>query len=173
MLKRFGYLVDIGGLLFFFFININNIVLGQNADKGKIVDRYGQLIKAGFKAKVLSDDELKEDVGADKDYYANLHPPVWDKYGGLPGSGHKFGFQPTGSFHIEKWKNRTLLVDPLGNLYFSLGVNGVSYTGDTYTKVNGRENIYEWLPEFTLHKDNKDYRFNKAYLNDNDENLKS
>lgn len=143
----------------------------QQHDSIKIVDRYGQLIKAEFKSKIVSDEQMKQDVIADKKYYASLQPPSRDIYGGFPGSNKKLGLKATGFFHIEKLKDKPVLVDPLGNLYFSLGVNGVGYTGDTYTKIKGRENVYEWLPEFTQNKHNPDYKFNPAYMNNNPDNF--
>ncbi|MDR1642187.1 MAG: carbohydrate binding domain-containing protein, partial [Clostridiales bacterium] len=83
-----------------------------------------------------------------------------DKWGGLVGSKETLELDETGFFHIEykpisedpsdpENENtvlKALLVDPLGNLFFSLGVCGIGSTGDTMTKVQGREYIYRWLP---------------------------
>jgi hypothetical protein len=157
------------GLLFF--LLQRKIAFGQQKDSNKKVDRYGQLINADFKAKITTDDQLKQDAIADKKYYGALQPPARDSYGGLPGGVAKLGLHATGFFHVEKHHAKPVLVDPLGNLYFSIGVNGVGYTGDTYTKVKGRENIYEWLPQFKEDTNHKDFRFSKAYLNNNSDNF--
>ncbi|MGE5541830.1 MAG: chitobiase/beta-hexosaminidase C-terminal domain-containing protein, partial [Bacillota bacterium] len=123
--------------------------LAYTSAADEIVDRYGQLKKVGFPGKVQSDEELRADVAADKAYYQSLKPPKRDPYGGLLGSKKKYGLRATGFFHVEKLRDgRLVLVTPLGNAYFSLGVNGTGYYGDTYTKVAGREHVYEWLPPF-------------------------
>lgn len=115
-------------------------------DADEIVDRYGQLKSANFPMKVTSDEQLKTDVAADEAYYSSLTPPQRDPYGGMPDSGKKLGLKATGFFHIEKLTNgKPVMVDPLGNLYFSLGANGLKYT-NTYTLIKGREYAYEWLP---------------------------
>lgn len=115
----------------------------------EIVDRYGQLKKVDFPGKVRSDEELRADLAADRAYYQSLKPPKRDPYGGLLDSKKKYGLHATGFFHVEKTPGgRLVLVTLLGNVYFSLGVNGVGYNGDTYTKIAGREYIYEWLPPF-------------------------
>lgn len=100
-----------------------------------------------------------------------MQPPLFDIYGGLPDGITKMGLRATGFFYIEILHAKPVLEDPLGNLYFSMGVNGTGYTDDTYTKVKGRENIYEWLPQFTIDPGNKDYRFNKSYLDNNRDNF--
>ena len=53
--------------------------------------------------------------------------PTRDTYGGLPGSGAKFGLKKTGFFHIQKIHDAKrgalpVLVDPEGNLWFQLGL---------------------------------------------------
>ena len=112
----------------------------------KLVDTFGQSIKDSFPAKVKSLEELKADVAAESAYYANLSPPEWDRYGGLPGSGEKLGLKKTGYFHIEQHAAKSWLVDPDGNAFFHLGVCGFG-PSDDYTYVKGREGIFEWLPK--------------------------
>ena len=138
----------------------------QDAGGGLIVDRYGQFKNVDFAAKVTSDDELKQDFRLDQIYYNSLKPPKRDKYGGLLNSKKKLGLNATGFFHTQKLKNgRWVIVNPLGNAYFSLGVCGVAYAGDTYTLIKGRESIYEWLPEFTKDETHKDNKYRTAFLN--------
>lgn len=155
----------------FLFIYSFLLVTLLNAQEVK-VDKYGQLINADFPAKIKSDNELKEDSKKDAVYYSKLTPPKRDKYGGLLCSKNKYNLKATGFFHTQQLKNgRWVLVDPNGNAYYSVGVNGVGYSGDTYTYVKGRENIYEWLPEFTNDKNNPNYIYHNAYLNDNSDNF--
>ncbi|MBP5231881.1 MAG: beta-galactosidase, partial [Planctomycetes bacterium] len=77
--------------------------------------------------------------------YASFKPLKTDKFGGLPDSGAKLGLKKTGFFHVEKKGDKWFLADPEGNAFFHLGVCSFSFTED-YTYVEGREDIYEWLP---------------------------
>ena len=110
------------------------------------VDPFGQSAKAEFPDKVKSLDELKQDVQAEAAYLAALQPPTRDAFGGLPGSGEKWGLKSTGFFHVEKRETRWILVDPAGNAFFHLGVCACQ-PSDDYTFVQGREDIYAFLPE--------------------------
>lgn len=154
----------------------HKVVLSQNTlpdtNLKVIVDRYGQLKAANFTAKISNDHELSEDTISDKSYYGSLTPPQRDIYGGLPGSKEQFQLSATGFFHIEKLTNgQPIMVDPTGNIYFSLGVNGVGYAGDTYTHVRGREKKYEWLPQYTNNINSSDYQFNTAFLDNSSDNF--
>ncbi len=68
--------------------------------------------------------------------------PHVDQYGGWPGGPH---LKATGFFRTEKIDDKWWLVDPEGHLFFSLGIACV-YAW-TESRVNGRENYFEWLPE--------------------------
>ncbi len=116
------------------------------APKAKVLmDKFGQYTLKDWPGKVKSEDELKADVDAEKAYYASFNPPAFDRFGGLPGSKEKFGFQQTGFFHVEKKDGRWYLVNPDGNWFYHLGVCSFApYSSSTYVK--GRENIFEWLP---------------------------
>lgn len=149
------------------FIYATLLAVSLNAQEVQ-VDKFGQLKNIDFPSKIKNDKELKNDSKNDAVYYKNLRPPKRDKYGGLENSKEKFNLKGTGFFHTHQLNNgRWILVNPLGNAYFSLGVNGVGYAGDSYTHIKGRENIYEWLPEFTTDKNNPDYIYNEAFLNGN------
>lgn len=110
------------------------------------VDRYGQVASAEFPGKVTDDAQLRADVAADDSYYDSLTPAERDEFGGDPGSGAAHGLEATGFFHVENHDGRSFLVDPAGNQFFSLGLAGLAYVGDTYTDVSGREDLYESLP---------------------------
>ncbi|MDF3059494.1 MAG: hypothetical protein K0R17_3709 [Rariglobus sp.] len=107
------------------------------------VDRYGQSATKSYPGKVTSDDELRADAGLPLAPLAKS--PALDAFGGLAGSGEKFGLKKTGFFHVGSAAGRQVLVTPEGNLFFQLGVCGIASTDD-YTLVKGREEIYEWLP---------------------------
>jgi len=126
-----------------------------------LVDRFGQKTGTDFAAKVTTEDALREDVERDRAYYATLKPAATDAYGGLPGSGAKFGLAKTGYFHLGKAGNAQVLVTPEGNAFFQLGMCGVSSIDD-YTLVRGRESIYEALPAFNDPKLRTAYRDNDS-----------
>ncbi len=119
----------------------------------KRVDLLGQNNTADWPQKVKSIDELKADVATEGAYYASLVPAdraALNPYGGLAGSGEKLGLTKTGFFHVEKLQappltGKWVLVDPSGDLYFHLGVCSFQ-PYQSATKVEGREEIYEWLP---------------------------
>lgn len=117
----------------------------------QIVDKFGQAKRVDFPDKVTSENQLKADVESDKAYYASFKAPARDTYGGLPGSGAKFGLKKTGFFHIEKVKDAKrgelpLMVDPDGNLFFQLGLCALGGAGDSYTFISGRGDKYDWVP---------------------------
>lgn len=111
----------------------------------KLVDAFGQPINKKFPGKISNEEELKNDMEADKAYYASLRPPATDLYGGLPGSQAKYKLTKTGFFHIEKLRERFVLVDPEGNLFFEIGLCPIAPIAD-YTLTGGRKGAFEWLP---------------------------
>jgi len=117
-----------------------------------LVDRFGQSARKEFAGKVTTEKELAVD-GRAQWAEKSAAPPNLDKFGGLAGSGAEYGFKATGFFHLDTLKDRKVLVDPEGNLFFQLGVCGIASTDD-FTTVKGRENVYEWLPG----KDDEVYR---------------
>ncbi|WP_364146088.1 chitobiase/beta-hexosaminidase C-terminal domain-containing protein [Paenibacillus sp. LPE1-1-1.1] len=110
------------------------------------VDRFGQLTSANFPGKVTNEQQLEADAAADASYYSGLTPPSnRDQYGGLEGSAAKYGLQKTGFFTIQQIGSRKVMTTPGGNLFFSLGVNGLT-ANETYTMVKGREELFESMP---------------------------
>ncbi len=108
------------------------------------VDQYGQYKHDEWKDKVHSDEELK-DMAAREQIELEKHPsaPDVNKYGGWT-KGPKL--EATGFFRTEKVDGKWWLVDPEGCLFWSTGVNCVSY-GSAQTPIKGRENYFEDLPE--------------------------
>ncbi|HEV7301310.1 MAG TPA: sugar-binding protein [Tepidisphaeraceae bacterium] len=121
------------------------------------IDRFGQFIAKDFSDKVRSVEELKADLEADEAYYASLTSPATDIYGGLADSGQQHGLQKTGFFHLGKIGDAQVLVTPDGNAFFQLGVCTALINIDDYTKVTGREAIFEQLP------DHRDLKYRTAY----------
>lgn len=111
----------------------------------KLVDQFGQPLGKDYPGKITSEDDLKNDIAADKAYYDSLTPPATDIYGGLPDSGAKYNLKKTGFFHVEKMGERFVFVDPAGNLFFELGLCPISPLSD-YTLTGGRRDAFEWLP---------------------------
>lgn len=108
------------------------------------VDRFGQSATVEFAGKIRDESEFAADRAAE----AREAPRPWgdrDRFGGWAGSGERFGTVKTGFFHIGRVGGRQTLVDPDGNVFFHLGVSGIG-SGDDFTLVTGREEIYAWLP---------------------------
>ncbi len=129
----------------------------------KLVDAFGQSTREDWPSKVKSLAALQADVSEDAAYYAALHPPATDLFGGALDSGTKLGFKATGFFHIEKRQGKSWLVDPEGNAFFHLGICGFA-PSDDFTYVKGRESIYEWLPKL-------ESEFRTAFREGNAENF--
>lgn len=128
------------------------------------VDRYGQVASADWPGKVTQDSQLRQDARREGRYYESLPDAPTNVYGGDAHTKRQLKLRRTGFFHVQKVGGRSILVDPMGQQFFSLGVNVVS-TGDTYTKVAGRESSYEWLPPRT------GTPLSAGWMADNDENF--
>ncbi|TLD71024.1 hypothetical protein FEM03_08905 [Phragmitibacter flavus] len=124
------------------------LALGGDGKGAKpLVDLMGQSMRAEWADKVRDLEELKGDVAAEEKYFGGLPDFERDEFGGLQGSREKLGLKATGFFHVEKKEDgRWLLVNPVGNAFFHLGVCGFN-PNDDYTLTKGRESAYEWLPE--------------------------
>ena len=115
-----------------------------------LIDRYGQWAAPEWANKIKTDDDLfaaKEQM--DTYFTTKNRPSEWDIYGGLSGTKDVYGFEQTGFYHVENkiidGVEKSFMVDPLGNLYFSASSCGIGYVEETYTIVEGREEIYEDL----------------------------
>jgi hypothetical protein len=67
--------------------------------------------------------------------------PRRDRFDGLLEAG---GFRATGFFRTEPRNGRWWLVTPEGNAFFSIGMDVIALTGETY--VDGREFMFRDLP---------------------------
>jgi hypothetical protein len=122
------------------------------------IDRFGQKKSKEYPGKVKTEEELKADGERESKEFADYKfDSKFDSYGGLAGTGATYSLKKTGYFHVEESNKRWVLVTPEGNLFFQLGVCGLGGRCDDFTKVAGREKIYEWLP------DKKDATFISAW----------
>ena len=124
-----------------------------------LVDEFGQ-VERNFPGKIASVDDLKADARSEAEYYAALDFPgklaakgmTLDRFGGIAGVGARLGLEGTGFFRTARvtvgGRTRWLMLDPLGNPFFHMGVCCFAL-GDDSTEVVGREDRFTWLPEKT------------------------
>jgi len=87
------------------------------------IDTYGQYKHKDWPGKVHSLDELRLRREAEaKDLDSKPGPGAWDQYGGWAAGPPLLA---TGFFRVEKYQGSWWLVDPIGNLFFSHGVDCV------------------------------------------------
>ena len=132
-------------------ITISSMELIQAPEQPVVVDRWGQRAMSGWKGKIRSEQELlersREEAFLDS-LTKNAGNGPLDLYGGYTGRHISFG--ATGFFRTAAREGRWWLVTPLGNPFYSLGVNGVrikSFRSTAgVTRVEDRRNIFESLP---------------------------
>ncbi len=118
--------------------------LGAEAKARAFVDRFGQATTKTWPGKVTSEKELKDDIAKEEDFLKQHQPAGRDEYGGWAGTKEKFNLEGAGFFRAAKAGGRWWLVDPKGNVFFSLA--SFFITCDSYTVTTNRENLFEWLP---------------------------
>lgn len=109
-----------------------------------LVDQFGQHSILDWPGKVRAPADLQADAEAEQKMPVPAPPAAWDAFGGWQGTRAKYNLPATGFFTTRKVNNRWWLIDPAGNLFFSLGTF-FTYC-DTYTDPAGREYLFEWLP---------------------------
>ncbi len=107
-----------------------------------IVDAFGQYARGTWPGKVLDVSELAARRQAEEaDLTANPPPAGLDRFGGcLAGP----ALRATGFFRTERVDGRWWLVTPEGHVFFSLGMDCVTFYEATIT--TGREEMFTWLP---------------------------
>lgn len=120
-----------------------------------MVDEFGQARWLDWPGKVRSAEELREDGRRDV-AFASTVTNFGDKrsrFGGLIG-GPKL--EATGFFRVEKVNGKWWFVDPEGDLFWSVGVNGASYGAESI--VRGREHLFpesmRGQPKVEIYEDN-------------------
>ncbi len=108
------------------------------------VDKYGQYKHDEWSDKVHNDEELKAiSAREEQDLLRYPQAPEVDKYGGWTGAPKQ---EATGYFRTQKVGDKWWLVDPEGNLFWSAGVNCVSF--NTATTIKDREEYFEGIPQY-------------------------
>ncbi len=106
------------------------------------IDEYGQYVHREWPGKVRSVAGLisqnREEL---EDLRAHARPQDWNKYGGWADGPR---LKATGYFHVQKHKGKWWLVDPIGRLFWSHGIDCVN-SGDA-TPITDREAYFHGLP---------------------------
>lgn len=123
------------------------------------VDKFGQYIHEDWPGKIHAAGDLRANLAAEeKDLAQHPGPEHRSPYGGwLEGP----RLEATGHFRTEKHEGKWWLVDPEGYLFWSHGVTGVQLDSSR-TRVEGRENYFEQIPE--AFSDAQSTRFGAANL---------
>jgi hypothetical protein len=108
-----------------------------------IVDIFGQYFHADWTGKTHTVEDIKAQKTAEEfDLRTNPGPSDWDKYGGWKAGPQ---LQATGNFRVEKYQDKWWLVDPDGRLFWSQGIDCMSFSQNT--PVTGRENYFTRIPQ--------------------------
>ena len=114
-----------------------------DASRFPLLDEFGQLREGEWPGKIHSEAELLESIALeDEDLAAHPGPSEWDEYGGWAAGPT---LEATGHFRVEKYEGKWWLVDPLGNLFWSHGIDAVR--PGAATPVTDREHYFTGLPE--------------------------
>ena len=107
-----------------------------------LIDEFGQFAHKDWPGKTHSLEELIAHRQTEEtDLQAHPRPRGWDKYGGWL-SGPKL--RVTGFFHVEKYRGKWWLIDPMGRLFWSHGIDCV--VSRNSTPITGRERYFRSLP---------------------------
>ncbi|MDR3708146.1 MAG: hypothetical protein P4L33_07580 [Capsulimonadaceae bacterium] len=109
----------------------------------KLVDRFGQFANAEWPGKVHRESELRQSLESER-HSLNLTSSLQDRdeYGGWAKGPQ---LRATGNFTTLNRDGRWWFVDPLGHLFWAIGVDGPAININE-TVVTGREAMFEWLP---------------------------
>jgi hypothetical protein len=114
-----------------------------NSSRFPLLDEFFQLRDRDWPGKTHSQAELRQNIAVeDRDLASNPGPPAWDQYGGWA-AGPKL--KETGHFRVEKYRGKWWFVDPLGNLFWSHGID--SARTSAATPVTDREHYFASLPD--------------------------
>lgn len=106
------------------------------------VDSFGQYKHSDWPGKVKQVEDLyKQRIEEEADLKTHPQPKGLNKYGGWEAGPQ---LEATGHFRVQKYNGKWWLVDPLGRLFWSHGINQVTLSQVTH--IEGRENYYEYLP---------------------------
>ncbi|MBS0001407.1 MAG: beta-galactosidase, partial [Cyclobacteriaceae bacterium] len=109
------------------------------------VDEFGQYIHASWPGKIKNIKELDEkEREENKLLERSPGNPEWNEYGGWNNGPQ---LEATGRFRVEKYDGNWWLVDPLGKLFWSNGLDCVEFGTQTQTRITGWEHFFRYLPE--------------------------
>ena len=121
----------------------SKLYLNNSENFFPFIDPYGQYKYADWEGKFTSDTQFKEAIKTEeKDLAAHKGSSEWNEYGG-----YKNGptLKVTGQFRTEKLDGKWWIIDPIGNLFWSSGVNSAGQL-KVLTPYQGREHFFEHLP---------------------------
>ena len=123
----------------------NNVRTVLPANMTGIIDQYGQSTLSTWTGKVAQDSDLAAQLTTEQAQLSQNAPPIdRDSYGGWA-TGPTLA--ATGWFRAAQYQNKWWLVDPIGHLFFALGMDSVRENSPTFT--TGRASLFEWLPAST------------------------
>ncbi len=106
------------------------------------IDELGEYRHKDWPGKTHTIEELAAQGRAEEeDLKAHARPENWNKYGGWA-DGPKL--KATGFFHVQKHKGKWWLVDPMGKLFWSHGIDCVRPVNAT--PITERERYFQNLP---------------------------
>ncbi|MBR0457937.1 MAG: beta-galactosidase [Victivallales bacterium] len=106
------------------------------------IDTFGQYIHRDWPGKVKDMADLKSRVQTEeRDLTAHPGPSSWDKWGGWAEGP---SLKATGFFRTEKYHGKWWLVDPDGKLFFSHGMDCVTFSAST--PIEDRDNWFQDFP---------------------------
>lgn len=109
----------------------------------RIVDEFGQYAKADWPGKVTEAGQFAERRRTEEtELQREPRLPDRDRFGGWSGGPQ---LRATGYFRTEKVSGKWWLVTPEGRLFWSAGMDCVSFYSHTIT--TGREYMFSWLPD--------------------------
>lgn len=108
------------------------------------IDRFGQYRHAQWPGKLHDESELAlRKAAEDADLAAHPRPEGHDRFGGWA-DGPKIDSK--GGWMTTKYQGKWYLVDPDGNLFWSLGMNSIDYVECDPTGISYREKYFAELP---------------------------
>ncbi|MBI4976584.1 MAG: beta-galactosidase [Spirochaetes bacterium] len=107
-----------------------------------LIDGFGQFKHRDWPGKVHSLDELRSNsVVEAAGLKTNPRPASWNKFGGWKDGP---ALKATGFFRTEKHDGKWQLVDPDGKLFFSVGLDNVTF--GNFTPLDDRRHWFQALP---------------------------
>ncbi len=123
-----------------YFLTLNKHIFSiDKKDFFPFVDKYGQFKHSDWIFKTKSDADFAKHIELEQRFYKE-NPPIKnrDKFGGLVG---KYNFGKSKHFRVKKVEGKWFFITPEGNLFWSIGIDGVA-TGSA-TPITDREFYFD------------------------------